>query len=362
MNTFAAPLLLLVAVAVEAEAPDRVFPFDPVALVAGEEIEGDEARSWTHGRYTYRFATAENEAAFRAAPERYGIQLGGACARMGPLSGEGRTGIHAVHDGRLYIFASTQCRAGFLSSPEALIGGADAPPAGTEEELAAGRRLIAEAVARAGGAARLDSVRSVELRRDWLEDRDGVEIARTSSRLLVFDGPSIARRVDRSVYGDSWRQALVRDGDRGFFRRMDEVATMAPSQSFEFGQQARREPWVLLRAREADGFVAYARGTVSLHGEELRRVEVGHGGATTALDLDASGGIRRSTFRGRGPSLRFGTIERVYTATATVGGLTLPTAWEVTFDGERAPSMDRTITGVLVDAPVDEGAFEEAPW
>ena len=91
---------------------------DPVALCAGEQLLGEEALRFDHGRYTYRFADAERLKVFRADPERYSIQRGGACARMGPLSNVGNPDYWAVYEGRIYIFSSRECHNGFLKDPD----------------------------------------------------------------------------------------------------------------------------------------------------------------------------------------------------------------------------------------------------
>jgi hypothetical protein len=41
-----------------------------------------------------------------AEPERFAVQMGGGCGRMGPLSGSCSPERFAVHDGRIDIFAS----------------------------------------------------------------------------------------------------------------------------------------------------------------------------------------------------------------------------------------------------------------
>ena len=94
---------------------------DPVELMAGKEVGGKEGLFVVHENYPYLFTSQANQTAFRSDPARYEIQLGGACARMGPLSGRGKTSIHAVLNGRIYIFASEGCRKGFLATPEKVL-------------------------------------------------------------------------------------------------------------------------------------------------------------------------------------------------------------------------------------------------
>ena len=88
------PLRFLVALVIPlggaAQEPTlAVTGFDPVELCGGREVAGAQRLSVDHGRYRYRFASAENRATFEAALSRYEVQLGGGCGHMGPLSGVG---------------------------------------------------------------------------------------------------------------------------------------------------------------------------------------------------------------------------------------------------------------------------------
>jgi putative intracellular protease/amidase/YHS domain-containing protein len=93
---------------------------DPVLLTEGREVAGEQALEVTHGRYRYRFASAETKGRFLADPARYSIQLDGACAFMatsGAEPGSGDPARYHVHDGRIYIFASENCRNSFKAAP-----------------------------------------------------------------------------------------------------------------------------------------------------------------------------------------------------------------------------------------------------
>src|SRR3954471_2419380 len=79
------------------EALDGV---DPVALLTqGKEISGKPRFKVSHGKFEYLFASAENKAAFEKTPEKYEIQLSGACARMG-AGVSGNPSDYAVVGGR----------------------------------------------------------------------------------------------------------------------------------------------------------------------------------------------------------------------------------------------------------------------
>ncbi|MGH7177026.1 MAG: hypothetical protein ACREJC_06585, partial [Tepidisphaeraceae bacterium] len=143
-------------------ADDEVekLPVDPVALVNGLEVPGNDAMSIDRGGYRYVFDNLENKKTFEQDPEKYEIQLGGACARMGPLTGRARIDLYGVHDGKIYLFASPGCRAGFLAHADQLLESDDPVPEFTPEAAARGRELIDMAVRALGGAEKLDSMTS----------------------------------------------------------------------------------------------------------------------------------------------------------------------------------------------------------
>lgn len=100
---------LLLACWLQATAEPLIgsFPYDPVRLARdGVEEAGEAGLTTVHALWEYRFVSAETRAAFLAEPAKYEIQLGGACARMGALSGIGDPRLHAIHGGRIYLFAS----------------------------------------------------------------------------------------------------------------------------------------------------------------------------------------------------------------------------------------------------------------
>jgi protein tyrosine phosphatase (PTP) superfamily phosphohydrolase (DUF442 family)/YHS domain-containing protein len=89
---------------------------DPVLLVEGKEAKGEAKYSMARGAFEYRFFSEETRKRFAGTPERYTVQLEGACARMGaPVPGDPQ--LWLVHDGRIYIFGSEECRKEFRSNP-----------------------------------------------------------------------------------------------------------------------------------------------------------------------------------------------------------------------------------------------------
>jgi YHS domain-containing protein len=134
------------AVASAADLP-ALDGLDPVRLVEGMEEQGDPLLTATHEGLVYRFASDRTRRAFLAEPERYAVQLAGACARMGP-GVEGAPDLFAVHDGRLYLFGTEQCLEAFVEHPERYLLPELPPLEPTTAELKAARELLAKAVPR----------------------------------------------------------------------------------------------------------------------------------------------------------------------------------------------------------------------
>ena len=130
-----------------------------VLLQQGKEVFGKGDLSVQRGRFKYLFSTPETKAVFERDPDKYEIQLGGMCARMGPPTGANPSD-YFVFEGKIYIFGSDECRKRFIASPQKFIPRpAPAMPAGPAA-AAAGREVLEKAVAAMGGAAALDKVTS----------------------------------------------------------------------------------------------------------------------------------------------------------------------------------------------------------
>jgi putative intracellular protease/amidase/YHS domain-containing protein len=110
--------------AASAVSPPVLRGLDPVLLARGREEPGRGDLVERHGRYTYAFASGETRDEFRSHPERFAIQLDGACAMMaksGAGPGSGDPDRFLVHEGRIYIFASEMCREGFAHDPKSYL-------------------------------------------------------------------------------------------------------------------------------------------------------------------------------------------------------------------------------------------------
>jgi len=342
--------LLLALGAAPVQDSRTTFVPDPVELLAGgREVPGRADVALERFGITYRFVDEASRERFRAEPARFEVALGGACARMGPLSGLGSAEIWTVHDGRLYFFASQACREGFLKRPEALIERDEAPPATGPAALEQGRRLVERALEALGGAEEVDSVASYRAVVERRSAADPDEVEQRLTRVWRFPDDlaeeSVWPEYD-STYGwltlgsETW--ATGRD-----------VRRAHPSQALAFRRAMDRDLLVLLRSREAPGFVAVALEGGEEAGRAVDRLALFVHGATTVVSLDAATGAPVAlTYRDRGPSSAFGEVVERLREPRRVGALLLPGAVEATFDGEPYPTRTRGYAALEVDVDV----------
>ncbi len=342
---------------------DRVLKIDAVELIdRDKEIEGKVEFQQQHGRYLYLFANAENLTVFKANPAKYEIQLGGACGRMGPLSGEGSPKIFAVHDGRLYIFASEQCKRSFVAAPEKLLELDDEPPATTDESLKRGRALLDRAVDGVGGAAKLDALVSYREGRSRQTESGGKPYTVTDT---------VALHLPDGVYTENcWNDqcwGYVVMGSDGWTTDEGGGEALVPEQRIAVLRSAGRHPLALLRNRDRPGLVVVSDGserTIDVAGEgsiDLDLLTLHSEGTTTTLGIDAEGRVRLLSYRGRGLTLGIGQIERIYSGFHDVGDLNLAGRVDVVFEGKPAPNDSGAFAVQTINDPADRARFERTP-
>ena len=330
---------------------------DPIGLAEGKDLKGDESRSAVHGRYRYLFATKENLEAFRKQPERYAIQFGGACMRMGPLSGCGHPDRYYVHDGRIYIFASDSCRNAFKANPEKFIDKADEPPKGTAQEIEQGKRILDKAVEGVGGAKLLKQLESVEtrIRLTYTVGEGGAQKKHEYARVTtaVFPGGFVVEDTyDKSQYG--WK--LLPDG--GYLT--SDKCVLAESSVREYMErELRRDPLHILKEwNDGKGqVVALEKGKA---GEiEVERVAFSHRGATTILCIDPkTGRVLQAGYRGRlGGGI--GQVTQTFADFRDVKGLSIPHEVRTDLDGKEQKNPSIVIESVAVNGKIDPKLLEK---
>lgn len=333
----------------DAEPQPALRGLDPVRLTEGREVSGRADLTATSGRYLYRFESDATRERFRADVGRYEIQLGGGCARMGPLSGAGDKDRYWVHDGRIYIFASDACRDTFKKQAERFLDPDDAAPAPTPEQAHSGKDLLDRAVRAHGGADRLGRLTTYRHRR---ENDAGTRHWRVAVRF-----PDHAR-LDTDIQGENrtWRYAKVLAPHNSFALADGWSEPMHVSGQRDMRRTLLREPLPALRAALTGGAIAVGRGKAVVEGVAVDRLELWIDGCSTTFGIGQDGLIRTASCRGRGPQLWFGERTQVFDDYVERGGVMVPTSMTVWFDGQRGSTEKRL--DVEVDVELPAGLFE----
>jgi YHS domain-containing protein len=111
---------LSVLTVVRAEEPRLALTgLDPVMLVKGKEVKGDQKLAVVRKGFKYLFSAAETKATFEKDPKLYEIQLDGECPVV--PGAEGNPDLFVVHKQRIYIFATPSCVEQFKADPEKFV-------------------------------------------------------------------------------------------------------------------------------------------------------------------------------------------------------------------------------------------------
>ena len=333
---------------------------DPVMLSRGKEVLGNLKISVTRGPYQYVFANEENKALFEKSPEQYEIQLGGTCARMGPMVG-GNADLYSVHQGRIYIFGSGGCKKLFDAAPEKYLEPAPQKElSATPEAMKKGQALIDKAVVAMGGAAKLDGLTGYQemAAATAIQQQNPVEYKTSLTRVF----PDSIRREDVRNFGTVTNIAVPVEAF-GIFKTATRTAVnpMRPLAAAEFRKLTHLSPLEILHARKSPDFKAAFVGSSTAAGVTVDEVAILLDGATVRLGIDAtSGRIVTLTYRGRSRSAgELGEIKKVYSDFRTVDGLTLPYKTQGTFNGQAEAEQTYTIESISFNVKVEPSLFEK---
>jgi YHS domain-containing protein len=323
---------------------------DPVALVQGVELPGDSGYAVTRGRYRYLFANAANRKTFEDQAERYSIQLGGGCGRMGPLAGLGSPDRFWVHDGRIFIFASDQCMESFRSAPAQHIESNDPAPTGSNADVDRGTELVLRAIEGFGGSAKLDAITSLEWKRVRTYQVGGEDKEHTILTRMAFPDRF---RVDEIWHsGSSWDFV---NGIAGYRVASDGEWPMDEMVRREFIKAMRRSPIVLLKARGEPGFQSVRTGNGMVGEQGVEWLSIGLDGATTTLGVHVpSGRVLCVQYRGRAPAA-IGKVTQTFSDFRDLDGIVYP--FTVTTSLNDTPGLSRTFASVTVNARFDNQLF-----
>lgn len=337
------------ASAAEERAVDAIEGLDPVALVGGEEVYGDDAFTVDRGRFRYYFASAANRELFARDPERYEIQMGGLCARMGSTT-RGNPDLWAVHDGRVYVFGSPGCREAFLAAPASFLEPEPEPLPTGPEAARRGAELMSRAVEAIGGAGRLDALASYQ-ENATAKDSQGEEFH--TSLTLAF--PDRMRREREFPGYGTFKQILTPEDAFALSSRGD-VRTYSAKERANLEKERTRSVLVLLKSRDKASFAFAGAGEVD--GQRVERVAVRYHGTAAVLGVEPeSGRVLSLEYTGRGPDGSYGEIVESFSDFRQVDGWTLPFRRTVTWNGEEFAARSAVVTAIRL-GPADDALFE----
>jgi len=348
----------LVATALSAQAPggpvDALDGLDPVLLVQGKEVPGKSALSAVHGGFTYLFSTAENKLTFERTPDKYAIQLGGLCARMGKATG-GNPSDFLVHGGKIYIFGSDECHKRFQAAPAKYLAPAAKPVPGGAAARARGRTLLDDA-ARAMGP-RLESVSTFTESYTQVQKRAQAELRFTTKTMWKY--PDRVRQERRGeLEGKPLGSNVLLTPDGAWYISLQgqaypSPAAGLPSMHADFG----RHPVALLKNRTRPGAIAVAEPPATVDGVNVQRVRVIDGAIDAIVNLDAAHRIHSVSYVDRSSEGVYGTFTVTYSDYRAVDGLTLPFSVRTVFDGQPYPQQSWTVEAMAVNPTLDPSTF-----
>jgi len=329
---------------------------DPVLLVQGKEVAGKADLSVVRGRFQYLFSSAETKNTFQLAPEKYEIQLGGMCARMGKTAG-GNPADFYVHEGRIYIFGSDDCHKKFQAAPAKYLATPAPAMPSAPDAVKKANLLLDRAVKTLGGAQRLDALTTYAETVSQVQKRQQGEAQITTKTMWKFpDATRVERTMTMQDRKMSSAQLLTPAGAWYLSQGRAYPAPEAgrPSVEMDLG----RNPVVLLHARRDASFKAAALGSGTVAGKAVEQVRVQHGAVDVTLGFDAaSAQLQTVTFTDRNNEGEIGTYTLVYSDYRPIDGLTLPFAVRGFFNGEPDASQTFTLDAIAVNPPLDAALF-----
>ncbi len=340
---------------VSAEAPEPVLALkgnDPVALIDGKETPGDEKIELTHGLFRYRFSNEDNKKLFQSKPEEYGIQLGGACGRMGPFSGNGSPARYFVHNRRIYVFASENCRNSFKLDPVAHIELPNPVPEGPDVQKRRGAELVELALKGFGGADKVDGLKSLQSLSTWVYGQGKNETV--AKHNVFWSAPDLFRVED--VFNSTYGYTL--NGKHGIQMEGKKHWPLASSLHAVGHRQMLREPLILLTQHKLPGFVAIARGKETLDGVVVDLVDVALDGATSLWYIESNTGrILEVAYQAQRTKNGLNVVK--YSDFRQVDGLTLPFASTESFNGKVVNDPVKTVDGYVINADIKKERFSQ---
>jgi len=361
VTSFAALILLAgsFATAQQPAAPvEALDGIDTVVLLKeGKEVFGKQAFRSESGRFTYLFSSAQTKAEFDKAPQKYVIQMGGLCARMGRTV-TGNPSDYIVHEGKIYIFGSDACHKSFAAAPDKYLPKKAAPMPRDTAATQRGHALLEKAAAGIGEA-KVDAITTYVETTSETQQRPTGEVKIVARKLWRFPGGARAERIVPMQNGEivTFGTLLTREGAWGIGgqRTTPVIPEAIPSVQHDLGRQIIP----VLRSRREAGTTVASLGAATVDGVAVERVRVQRGGLDVTLNVHASTGrIHSTTFVDRNRDGQFGEYTLLYADFRQVDGLLLPFEEKALFNGAPDASLSRKLDSISVNATLDAALFQ----
>jgi len=331
---------------------------DPVLLIQGQEAQGRLELAVTRGHFKYLFARAETKATFQKNPEKYEVQMGGLCARMGAATG-GDADLYAVHDGKIYLFGSSTCKVEFLKTPERFLEKPAAKWEASRRSQKRGRDLLAKAVQALGGSSKLDSVRTYRHQ----GKRSVTTPNGTAESPVALTWTRDGRAREERSFGPTSVVTVLSPGDAFVLfanRGRNRFTQLTPAQqAYDEMAFLHRALLPILQARRQRGFRAAALDAGEVGGVRVERVAIRYQGLDVTLGIDpVSGRVHSMSYQDRGNQGVVAEITEQYSDFRPVAGLVLPFQVSALANGAALPQKSYVLDSIEINPQLNAGIFE----
>ncbi len=324
---------------------------DPIELARGVDVRGFAQFHATYGAFRYHFTSKENQAKFNSDPEQHGLQIGGACGSMGPLSGRGRGAIFAVVGGQIWQFASLQCRTTFLKNPNGYMEDGAGPSHSTEAEQRRGKAVLESAVKAHGGQkafANLSRIVTVQ--------KIAASSGKEADAYYVELGYDRSRGWMQRQFGTGWAYHDLVHGDRGVQWSSSFQMPLVRTERDYLKRLVARNPILLLSLRNTPGFVASAVELAEQDGEHIQ-VDIHFLDDIHVLEFDRKTNKLVQTHcrrRAGGPN-RW--VTTAYANWTKKEGILLPRTVMSNWEGKEGGPTVTTFHDIRINQPADAARF-----
>jgi YHS domain-containing protein len=349
-----------------AQAPQAPQPLDAldgvdtvILLQQGKETFGKSENEVIRGRFRYLFSTADTKATFEKDPARYEIQLGGLCARMGK-GVRGNPSDYLVHDGRIYIFGSDECRKRFAESPAKYLEKPRPAMSTTAADIAAGRALIDRIVASHEASTKFASFTTYRERLTQVQKRPSGEAS--IRRDIIWRFPFDVRQ-ERTMAMPSmpapFTGTTVLTADAAWGMAQGRVSEPPPSALASLQLDLMRHPLALLQMARHAGTAVAKEAPATIEGTAVDRVRIARGGVDVVLAAESkSGRVHSVSFQDRSDEGEVGTYTVLYADLRPESGILVPHTMRALFNGQPDAYQTWTIEAIEVNPTVDPALFQ----